>query len=666
MVAGGVAAGAPAVIFAPAASGPCSFPSAKAAAAKFCLVAVAGDKQVQLTWTPPAGNDLAIYDGTAPDIRKAVRFGTATGTSAPVTGLTNGTTYYFWLLVGREFIVSNMASATPAAVPGAPAGLTATAGNAQVTLSWAAPASDGGSPVSGYNVYAGTTADFTGGAKVAGVTGTAVVLVGLVNGTSYYFRVNAVNRVGEGPASNEVLAVPVTVPGAPAGLTATAGNAQVTLSWGAPASDGGSPVSGYIIYQGTSPGGETGAPVSGTLVTVTSYTVTGLTNGTTYYFRVIAVNAVGQSPPSGEASAIPVTVPGAPAGLTVTPGNAQVTLSWAAPASDGGSPVTGYDLYAGTTADFNGRAPVAKVTGTVVTVIGLVNGTPYYFRVTAVNRVGEGPAAEVTAVPVTVPGAPAGLTATPGNSEVTLSWAAPASGGTPISGYIIYQGTSPGGETGVPVSGSLVTATSYKVTGLVNGTTYYFRVFAVNAAGQGPPSEEASATLPPIVPSSASPTAPVSRATTPSGTLPASRATTPSGTAPASRATTPSGTAPASRATTPSGTAPASASTSAPAFAAPTGLTATAGDTQVRLSWTAPVSDGGSSDISYKVYIATAPGVQESAAISNTKSTGGTVTGLHNGTVYYFMVTAVNAAGNESPFSTEVSAKPAGPAKGSP
>ena len=62
----------------------------------------------------------------------------------------------------------------------------------------------------------------------------------------------------------------------------------------------------------------------------------------------------------------------------MTPGNAQVRLSWTAPASDGGSPVTGYNLYAGTTADFNGRAPIAKVTGTVVMVTGLVNGTPYY------------------------------------------------------------------------------------------------------------------------------------------------------------------------------------------------------------------------------------------------------------------------------------------------
>ena len=219
-----------------------------------------------------------------------------------------------------------------------------------------------------------------------------------------------------------------------------------------------------------------------------------------------------------------------------------------------------------------------------------------------------------------------------------------------VTGYIIYQGTSPGGETGAPVNGSLVTATSYTVTGLTNGTTYYFRVFAVNAVGQGPPSAEASATLPPIVPSFA----PGVERHQPSATSPASSATH----RPAVQRR------PASSATTPSGTAATSASTSAPAFAAPTGLTATAGNTQVRLSWTAPASDGGSSVISYKVYIATAPGAQGSAAIGTSKGTGGTVTGLVNGTVYYFMVTAVNAAGNESPFSTEVSAEPTGPATG--
>ena len=317
----------------------------------------------------------------------------------------------------------------------------------------------------------------------------------------------AVNTAGQGPRSDEVSAVPLTVPGAPTGLTAIAGNGQVTLSWTAPASDGGEQLSGYNVFEGTTPDLSGSAPV--TNVTGTTVTLPALTNGTTYYFQVAAVNTAGQGRLSDEVSAVPVTVPGAPTGLTATRGNAQVVLSWAAPASDGGSKVTGYDLYVGTTADLSGNAPVARVTGTVVTVTNLINGTRYYFRVTAVNRVGEGrPSNEVSAVPLTVPGAPTGLTATPGNSQVTLSWAAPTSGGAAISGYLIYEGTSPRHETGKPVNGSLVNGTSYTVTGLANGTTYYFRVTAVNTAGEGPSSAEMPVTLQPIVSSSGPPTSP--------------------------------------------------------------------------------------------------------------------------------------------------------------
>ena len=168
MVAGGIAA-APALIFAPAPSVPCSVPSARAAAHEFCLTPDAGNSQVSLTWTPSAsGINVTIYDGTTPGIGKPAQVSTVTGTSALVTGLTNGTTYYFWLVVGGKIVVSNTVLAVPATVPGSPAGLIATAGNAQVTLSWAAPASDGGSPVSGYNVYMATSADFKGAAEVPG------------------------------------------------------------------------------------------------------------------------------------------------------------------------------------------------------------------------------------------------------------------------------------------------------------------------------------------------------------------------------------------------------------------------------------------------------------------------------------------------------------------
>src|SRR5262249_46803807 len=149
-------------------------------------------------------------------------------------------------------------------------------------------------------------------------------------------------------------------------------------------------------------------------------------------------------------------------------------------------------------------------------------------------------------------------------------------------------------------------------------------------------------------PPAASPPPPTSPASTP----PAS--STPASTTPASSTATPT-----SRTTTPSVTPQTSPGPTARGSTAPTGLTATPGDTKVRLSWAAPASDGGSI-ISYKVYLASHPGVQEGAAIGSSKSTDATVTGLTNGTLYYFMVAAVDSAGNESPLSAEVAAEPTG------
>ncbi len=116
-----------------------------------------------------------------------------------VAGPVHENVWTWWVAVHHN-ITPAAALATP------PTGLTATAGYGEVTLSWATPASDGGSPISGYNVYMATTADFKGNALVGRVSGTTVTITGLVKSTTYYFEVTAVNPVGAGPASAAVSA----------------------------------------------------------------------------------------------------------------------------------------------------------------------------------------------------------------------------------------------------------------------------------------------------------------------------------------------------------------------------------------------------------------------------------------------------------------------------
>src|SRR5271157_5063829 len=187
------------------------------------------------------------------------------------------------------------------------------------------------------------------------------------------------------------------LPTAPQSVSAAAGNGQVVLNWAAPASNGGSPIAGYTIYQGTTSGNEAFLATIGNVLT---YTATGLTNGQTYYFKVAAMNAEGIGLNSTEASATPAMTPTAPLLLTATPHNAQVFLCWVAPVSNGGSPITGYTIYQGTT---SGSEALLATIGNVLsyTATGLTNGQTYYFKVAAVNIMGTGTnSTEVNAAPL--------------------------------------------------------------------------------------------------------------------------------------------------------------------------------------------------------------------------------------------------------------------------
>ena len=163
-------------------------------------------------------------------------------------------------------------------------------------LTWTLPSG----PVTSFNVYRGTTS----GGELATPIATGVTVLGyndstVTNGQTYYYEVAAVNAGGTGAKSNEVKAAPNTTPAAPAGLTATAGNTIVNLSWTASLL-----ATSYNIYRGVASGQET--PFASD-VTASPYIDTTLQTGVTYYYYVTAVNAnalpaPNQSAPSNEAS----------------------------------------------------------------------------------------------------------------------------------------------------------------------------------------------------------------------------------------------------------------------------------------------------------------------------------------------------------------------------
>jgi fibronectin type 3 domain-containing protein len=193
-----------------------------------------------------------------------------------------------------------------ASVPSGPTSLAVTPGSASATLKWTGSTS--GSPTS-YTVYRGTISDGEAVTPVGTVSGTTTTFTdtGLTNGKTYFYNVAANNSVGVSPDSNEVSVIPAaaaTVPSAPAHLAAVAGNGSVGLTWGA--STG---ATSYGIYRGTAAGAEGTTPIATT--TSTSFTDTGLSNGTAYYYKVTAINSAGTSPSSSEATATPAAGSGA-------------------------------------------------------------------------------------------------------------------------------------------------------------------------------------------------------------------------------------------------------------------------------------------------------------------------------------------------------------------
>ena len=455
------------------------------------LSATPGDAEVTLRWDAPSSDGGSAIERYEYRVDGSGMWTPVEGEAREetVTGLTNGQSYDFEVravnMQGEGAVATE--TATLSGKPSAPLNLSAAPGDRQVTLTWDPPSSDGYSAIERYEYRVDSSGMWTpvGEAEVRETT-----VEELDNGLRYRFEVRAVNMQGEGAVAT-VMATPSAKPSAPRNLSATPGDAEVTLTWDPPSEDGGSAIERYELRADGS-GGWIG---SGTSRRVT---VTRLINRRQYTFEVRAVNAAGE----GEVetvTATPVRTPSAPRDLSATPGDRQVTLSWDAPSSDGGSDILRYAYRLGGSGEWTGAGTAQRVT-----VSGLANGQSYDFEVRAVNAQGEGAVATVTATPVLgPPGAPTGLSATPvGPSEILLSWKAPADNGeAAVTGYRIEVSVDGGSSWGVLVA--TVNATTYRHTGLYGGTTRRYRVSAVNSSGAGGPSEPEGATTdrgPPAAP----------------------------------------------------------------------------------------------------------------------------------------------------------------------
>ena len=308
-------------------------------------------------------------------------------------------------------------------------------------------------------------------------------------GTTYYYVVSAQYTGGPnaGGASADSIEANATTqqagPLPPTGLKATAGNTQVALSWNAS-----SGATSYNVKRATVSGGPYTMVAS---LNSTNYTDTGLTNGTTYYYVVTAVNSAGQSGNSSEVSATPQGAgPLPPTGLTATAGNTQVALSWNA-----SSGATSYNVKRATVSG-GPYTMVASLNSTNYTDTGLTNGTTYYYVVTAVNSAGQsGNSSEVSATPqaATSTAPPTNLTANatkPGS--ITLRWTQSTTPG--VTQNSVYRRTSNGVY---PPTATVTTSatTSYVDGGLLSARPIAASVVtAVSSSGESARSNEACAT----------------------------------------------------------------------------------------------------------------------------------------------------------------------------
>jgi hypothetical protein len=442
---------------------------------------------------------------------------TASGASpVTVTGLTNGTEYTFTVSATNVegAVESSVSSAvTPLTTPDVPVVTSVVHGNGSAIVSFTA-GSDGGAAAT-YTVTSNP-----GGKTATGAS--PVTVTGLTNGTEYTFTVSATNVEGAVESSVSSAVTPLTTPDAPTIVSATAGDGSATVSWSPSANNGGSNITGYkVVYSSGS-----------VMVTTpaTSTTISGLNNGTSYIFTVVATNAVGDGAASSSNSVTPISSqptidtalanfstlaafkaslasiiaaqPSSTASAKTSVDLSKLVISslsgFTAPTStdvvmflvkDGepvditsGIPTSSYIYFPDTETSYTVTDTTGSISISFTEDGNLVFGgvTKYLGDTFTLNGQIYRYVAKGSAVGQAIPDAPTISTITGGTKKLSVYFTAPVSnGGSTITSY---QYSTNGGSTWTTRSG---TVSPIVITGLSDETTYQVQLCAVNANSYG-------------------------------------------------------------------------------------------------------------------------------------------------------------------------------------
>jgi hypothetical protein len=422
--------------------------------------------------------------------------------SATFTNLKPGSTYTFSVSgmnvsgtgPARSTTVT-MAPVAPTAATGVAATKVDTTGTA--TLTWQPPTSSGGSPVTGYRVSRDGVDDRGNGAYTAVVTADkrSQSFVWLKPLTTYTLSVQPITAAGPGPATSVKVAMGATLPAAATVVAATKDDPAktATLTWQAPTSTGGSPITGYRVSRDGVDNRGNGAYTAVVTADKRSQSFVWLAAGSSYNLTVQPLTAVGAGPATTVKVTMKADAPTAATAVAASKNDAArtATLTWQPPSSTGGSAVTGYRV----SRDGIDSAGAGPLTTTVTATArshsfgNLRPGIVYTLTVQPVNAVGAGTATPVKVTMAALPSAPTAVTATKSyaTKTVTLAWQPPTStGGSAVTGYrVTRDGTNSLGVGPTTVTAA-ATARSQAFSSLRAGTTYTFTVQAITAAGTGP------------------------------------------------------------------------------------------------------------------------------------------------------------------------------------